>query len=65
MLTTKAWLEGIQERKGQALEKPSKDHSFKDFGCDGKATKQVKSVFVRWEEKNPACWWEYSNEGGK
>lgn len=39
MLTTKARLEGVQERKGgEELETASKDHSFKVFCCSGKET---------------------------
>lgn len=39
MLTVKAWLEGVQVRKGgEELETVSKDHSFKEFCCNGEDT---------------------------
>lgn len=38
MLTMKAWLEGVQERKGEELEVASKNHRFKEFCCNRKET---------------------------
>lgn len=39
MLTMKASLEGVQVRKGgEELAMVSKDHSFKEFCCNGKDT---------------------------